>query len=208
MSKVTVYNTAGKEVGDVTLNPKMFDVPVRPQLVQQAVRTILANRRVAIAHTKTKAEVRGGGRKPWKQKGTGRARQGSIRNPQWKGGGVVFGPRSNRNFSLKMNKKAKRQALLMTLTDKAHDKKIIVLDKLDMPAIKTKEFIGIVSKLPLKGTFLTILPKTNQTIIKSVRNIPFAKVITADSLNVMDILAHQYVLCPKDSLAVMVKTYC
>ena len=207
MVKAKVYNSAGKEIEEVVLEPKIFEIAVKPQLVEQAVRTQLANRRVAIAHTKTRAEVRGGGKKPWKQKGTGRARHGSIRSPIWKGGGVTFGPRSDRNFSLKMNVKARRKALLMTLADKAANKKIIVLDKMDIPNIKTKEFLKNIAKLPLKKTFLTILPKTDQKIIKSARNIPYTKVINADSLNVIEVLAHEYLLCLKEALPIISKTY-
>jgi large subunit ribosomal protein L4 len=207
MTKVPIYNTLGKEVGQASLEQRIFGVVVKPQLVQQAIRTILANRRVAIAHTKTRADVRGGGKKPWKQKGTGRARHGSIRSPIWKGGGVTFGPRKDRNFSLKMNRKAKRQALFMALSDKVADKKLIVLEQLLLPSIKTKEFVKTISKLPMKGTILIITPKTEQTIVKSVRNLPYAKVITADSLNVLDVVANQYLLCPKESLAAITKTY-
>jgi large subunit ribosomal protein L4 len=207
MTKVKVYNIQGKEVGEVSLEQRIFGVVIKSQLVQQAVRTIMANRRVAIAHTKTKGEVRGGGKKPWKQKGTGRARHGSIRSPIWKGGGVTFGPRKDKNFSLKMNKSAKRLALFMTLTDKAKEKKIVILDELTLPANKTKEFVKIISKLPLKGSILIIMPKVNQQIYKAVRNLPYAKTITADSLNVLDILNHQYLLCPKESLSVIAKTY-
>jgi large subunit ribosomal protein L4 len=207
MIKITVYNNAGKNAGEVTLEPRIFGVAVKPPLVQQAIRTILASRRVAIAHTKTRAEVRGGGKKPWRQKGTGRARHGSIRSPIWKGGGVTFGPRKDRNFSLKMNKQAKRQALFMALTDKVQNKKLIVLDQLALPVIKTREFVKIIAKLPLKGTILVVLPKASQVLMKSVRNLPYAKTITADSLNVLEVVAHEYLLCPKDSLGVITKTY-
>jgi len=207
MVKATVYNTAGQEVGNVTLEPRVFGVTVKPALVAQAVRTQLANRRVAVAHTKTRSEVRGGGKKPWRQKGTGRARHGSIRSPLWKGGGVTFGPRPDRNYSLKMNKKARRQALLMALSDKAQHKKLVVLDTLELPAIKTKNFLHSIAKLPLKKTFLTIVPKSNQTIIRSARNLPYTKVITADSLNVVDILAYDSLFCPKEALPIITKTY-
>lgn len=197
----------GKEVGELTLEPKIFGVKVKPTLVQQAIRTQLANSRLVLAHTKTRAEVRGGGKKPWRQKGTGRARHGSIRSPIWKGGGVTFGPRKNRNFSLGMNKKAKRLALFMALADKAINKKLVVLDKLELSAIKTKSFLNVISKLPLKGTILVILPKTDHKIIKSVRNLPYAKSISADSLNVYEVVAHEFILCPQDSLKVISQTY-
>jgi len=207
MIKVKVYNQKGEVVGEEKLESKIFDIEVKIQLVQQAVKTQLANSRVAIAHTKDRSEVRGGGRKPWRQKGTGRARHGSIRSPIWKGGGVTFGPRNIRNFSLKMNKKAKRKALLMCLSDKAKNKKIILLDALKLPAIKTKEFLKIVEKLPLKKNILIVLPKTDQKIIKSASNIPYIDIITANSLNVIGVLKHEYLLIPKDSLKVIKQTY-
>ncbi|MFH1207378.1 MAG: 50S ribosomal protein L4 [Patescibacteria group bacterium] len=207
MSKAAVYNKTGVKVGEVSLEPKIFGVPVKPQVIQQAVRTQLANSRVAIAHTKTRSEVRGGGKKPWRQKGTGRARHGSIRSPLWKGGAVTFGPRSDRNFSLKMNKKARRQALFMTLTDRANEKNIVIIDSLAQKAIKTKDFLASISKLPLKKTILLALPKADQLIIKSTRNIPFIKTINADSLNVVDVLNRETLLMPKASLEVISKTY-
>ena len=207
MVKVKVYNKEGKPIEEIKLEPKIFNIEVKPELVQQAVRTQLANKRVAYAHTKGRSEVKGGGRKPWRQKGTGRARHGSIRSPLWKGGGVTFGPSKNRNFSLKMNKKARRKALLMTLSEKAQNKKIVLLDKLVIPTIKTKYFIKIISKLPLKKTILVILPESDRKVIKSARNIPYVKTIRADSLNVVDILSNEYLLCSKDALAVINKTY-
>lgn len=207
MTKVKVYNQTGKAVGEIKLEPKIFNIEIKPELVQQAVRTQLANKRKVIAHTKDRSEVRGGGRKPWRQKGTGRARHGSIRSPIWKGGGVTFGPQKNRNYSLKMNKKARRKALLMTLSDKARDKFIVVLDKLELPAIKTKDLLKIISKLPLKKKVLIILPKSDQKIIKSARNLPNIKTINANSLNVVDVLVHRCLLILKDSMAIIEKTY-
>jgi large subunit ribosomal protein L4 len=207
MPKATVYNSTGAKVGEVALEPKIFGVTVKPQVIQQAVRTQLANSRVAIAHTKNRGEVSGGGKKPWRQKGTGRARHGSIRSPLWKGGGVTFGPRSDRNFSLKMNRKAKRQALFMALSDRAHEKNVVIIDSLAQKAVKTKDFLASISKLPLKKTILLALPKADQVIIKSTRNIPFVKTINADSLNVVDVLNHETLLMPKTSLDVITKTY-
>jgi large subunit ribosomal protein L4 len=207
MTKVKVYNQTGKAVGEIKLEPKIFDIEIKPELIQQAVRTQLANKRKVIAHTKDRSEVRGGGRKPWRQKGTGRARHGSIRSPIWKGGGVTFGPRKNRNYSLKMNKKARRKALLMTLSDKARDKSIVVLDKLELTAIKTKDLLKIISKLPLKKKILVVSTKSDLKIIKSARNLQNIKIINANSLNVVDILGYKYLLILKDSLAIIGKTY-
>jgi len=207
MAKLPVYNTKGEKVGEATLEPKIFDVKVNPRLVQQAVRTQLNNSRVAIAHTKTRAEVRGGGKKPWRQKGTGRARHGSTRSPIWKGGGVTFGPRKNRNFTIKLNRQAKKQALFMALSDRAKEGKITLVDTIAMPRAKTKDFLMQIAKLPLQKTILLVLPTTDQNIIKSVRNVPFITVINANSLNVVDILNHQCILAPKASLDVITKTY-
>lgn len=207
MTKEKVYNQTGKAVGEIKLEPKIFNIEIKPELIQQAVRTQLANKRKVIAHTKDRSEVRGGGRKPWRQKGTGRARHGSIRSPIWKGGGVTFGPRKNRNYSIKMNKKARRKALLMTLSDKARGKFIVVLDKLELPEIKTKNLLKIISKLPLKKKILVVLPKSDQKIIKSAGNLQNIKTINANSLNVVDILGYKYLLILKDSLAIIGKTY-
>ncbi|MFA6098791.1 MAG: 50S ribosomal protein L4 [Patescibacteria group bacterium] len=207
MLKVKVYNTEGKEVGEVKLEPKIFEVKANAGLVMQSVRTQMANKRVAVAHSKDRSEVRGGGRKPWKQKGTGRARHGSIRSPIWKGGGVTFGPQSDRNYELKLNKKAKKKALFMVLTDKAKDGKIIILDKLELVKIKTKQIVHILAKLKVKKTALLITGKNDEKVKKSVRNISGAKLLNADSLNIIDILNFQYLVITKDSLDVIKKTY-
>ncbi len=207
MSKATVYSKDGKEVGSVNLNSKIFGVKINPLVVQQAVRTQHANQRSVIAHAKDRSEVRGGGRKPWRQKGTGRARHGSIRSPLWKGGGVTFGPSKDRNYSLKMNKKAKRNALLMCLSDKADDKKVIVLDELKLSSAKTKDIATMIKKLPIKGSVLIALPSADETIIKSARNLTRVKTMNADSLNVMEVLRHQNLLVTKDSLKVIDKTF-
>jgi large subunit ribosomal protein L4 len=166
-----------------------------------------ANARVAISHTKTKGEVRGGGKKPWKQKGTGRARHGSIRSPQWKGGGIVHGPRSNRNYSLKMNIQAKRKALLMSLSDKAMAERLVVVDKIELAQAKTKAFATVMSKLPKQKTSLVILPATDQTLIRAGRNIPGVTFIRADSLNVLDIVKHQQLVVIQSALDKISSTY-
>ncbi len=207
MSKVKVYNQAGKPVGEISLEPKVFNIPVKPELIQQAVRTLQANSRQVLAHTKDRSEVRGGGRKPWRQKGTGRARHGSIRSPIWIGGGVTFGPRSNKNYQLKMNKKAKRKALLMALSDKAADKKIIIVDKLELPEVKTKMLVSIIKALPCEKKVLIVLDKGDVNIIKSANNIPSVNVVRADSLNIIDILAYDTIICTKSSLPIINSTY-
>ena len=207
MVKAKVYNQSGKVIGEEKLEPRIFGVGNKPRLVQQAVRTQLANARLPLAHVKIRSEVRGGGRKPWRQKGTGRARVGSIRSPLWRRGGKSFGPRKDKNFTLKINKSAKRKALFMTLSDKAENKKIVLLDKLELPKIKTKEFLKILAKLPVKKTILTILPKSEKNIIKSARNLSYVKTILANSLNVVDILKHEYLLILKDSLKIINNIY-
>jgi len=148
--KATVYNIKGVEVKEVDLDPAIFSVKVKPELVQQAVVVSQANKRQVLAHAKDRSEVAGGGRKPWRQKGTGRARHGSNRSPIWRGGGITFGPTRSRNFSLKINKKAKRKALLMSLSDKAANGKIILLDKLELEEAKTKKFFEILRNLKLR----------------------------------------------------------
>lgn len=207
MHTVPVYNQTGSKVGDVTLEDTLFNVKVKPLVVQQAIRTIQANRRQPIAHTKDRSDVRGGGKKPWRQKGTGRARHGSSRSPLWIGGGVTFGPTKERNFSLKMNRKAKRAALFMGLTDKAQDKKIVVLDTLSLPSIKTKMLADMLKKLPVKKTVLLILPSVDQAVIKSARNISSLTTIQASSLNIEAILKHEYMLLPQASLDTLKKTF-
>jgi len=207
MISANQYNQEGKELEKVKLFADIFEIPIKPILIQQAVRTILANRRIAIAHTKTRGEVRGGGRKPWRQKGTGRARHGSIRSPLWKGGGVTFGPRSDRNYKIDMNKKAKKKALLMCLSDKATNKNIIILDKLDLPAPKTKQLVAVLSKLPLKKKILFVLPKSVSPVIKSGRNLPYIKTINADSLNIIDLLNYDTLLVLKEGLPIIKRTF-
>lgn len=207
MLKIDVLNKEGKKVGEENLEPRIFGVKPDPALIAQAVLTQAANARQPLAHTKTRGEVRGGGKKPWKQKGTGRARQGSIRSPLWKGGGVTFGPRSNRNYSLKMNKKAKRKALFMCLSEKFNQKKLVVLEALKLEKPKTKEFVNIIKSLPLKNKFLIILPQTDFNIIRATNNIKVTRCLRADSLNVYDLLRFDQVLMPKESLSVIKKTY-
>jgi len=150
MAKATVYNQLGEKLKEVELNPKVFGLEIKPELIQQAVVSQQANRRQNLAHTKGRGEVRGGGRKPWRQKGTGRARHGSIRSPLWRGGGITFGPTKDQNYSLKINKKAKRKAILMSLSDKANNQKIILLDKLELDEAKTKKFFKILLNLKLR----------------------------------------------------------
>lgn len=220
--KIKVYNQEGKEAGSVELPKEIFEVPMNMDLVHQAAVAQMANMRIVRAHTKDRGEVRGGGRKPWRQKGTGRARHGSRRSPIWVGGGVTFGPTKERNFKEKINKKMKRKALFMALSSKAKDEEIIILDELKLERPKTKEMVGILNKVSeaSKGLkmskdkvqaktrkrmneFLVVTPGENEALTRTNRNIPSTKTLRADSLNVLDVLSYKYLLMPKESIKVI-----
>lgn len=209
MAKVKVYNLEGKEIEELKLDPAIFGVEINNALVHQVVLAQQANARLVLAHAKTRAEVSGGGKKPWKQKGTGRARHGSSRSPIWVGGGVTFGPTKDRNFSQKVNKKMKRKALCMALTDKVTENNLVVVDNLKLDKIKTKELVNIFKKLPLKDakSTLVILPQKDETILKSARNLDKIRIILADSLNVFDVLKYKAILIDKDGINKLVATY-
>ncbi|TSC95663.1 MAG: LSU ribosomal protein L4P [Parcubacteria group bacterium Athens1014_10] len=206
--KAKIYNQEGKETGEQELNPDIFGLKVKSELIHQAMVAQLANLRQPWAHVKTKGEVSGGGKKPWKQKGTGRARAGSIRSPLWRGGGAIFGPRKEKNYKQKVNKKVRKQALLMCLSDKVNTHKLILVDKLELPEIKTKKMAEILEKLPSKkNKTLIILNKDNKNVIQSSKNIPFVKSVFANNLNIMDLLNYKYVLLPLKGLELLEKTY-
>lgn len=209
MVKVKVYNLEGKEVEELKLDSSIFDVEIKPALVHQVVEVQRANARQKLAHAKTRSEVRGGGKKPWRQKGTGRARHGSIRSPLWIGGGATFGPSKEREFSKKINKKMKRKALFMTLTDKIKEKQLVVTDKLELAEIKTKELAKVLKKLPTKDakSVLLVLSKKDDVIKKSTSNLPKTDVILADSLNVIDVLKYEYLLSDKAGIKKITETF-
>ncbi len=209
MIKVKVYNLEGKETEELKLDSDIFGTEINPNLVHQVVEAQRAAARQNLAHTKTKAEVRGGGKKPWRQKGTGRARAGSIRSPLWRGGGVIFGPRNERVFTKKINKKMKKKALFMTLTDKVKENSFIVLEKIELPKIKTKEIVKIIKKLPIKkeAKILISLPQKDENVIKSTRNLNKVKTILADSLNVIDVLKADYLLTDKAGIKKITETF-
>lgn len=207
MPKVKVFTLDGKESGTHQLPDRIFGVKVAPAVVQQAVLAQRANSRTAIAHTQTRGEVRGGGKKPWRQKGTGRARHGSIRSPIWKGGGVTFGPRSDRNFSQKINRKTKQRALFMALSDKVAANHLVLVETLKLEPPKTKIFAGILKKLPLGKSVLVVLPGKDDQVVRSSRNIPGVTSIRADSLNILDVLQHVSILMPTTAVAALEKTY-
>jgi len=206
--KVTVYNQEGKEVGTTLLPKEIFDIKVNPDLVHQVVVSQMANRRKVIAHAKGRAEVRGGGRKPWRQKGTGRARAGSIRSPLWRGGGVTFGPTKERVFKKKINKKMRKIAFFMALSTKAKNNLLLILDKLSLPEAKTKLMTKILGKLPFKkGSCLIALPRADKTIIRVTRNIPNVQTIEARNLNALDLLSFKYLIMPKETIKVIKETF-
>lgn len=210
MAKAVVYNTAGDKVSEVDLNSRIFGVEeIDANLVHQAVRTQLSNARSSIAHTKYRGEVSGSGKKPWKQKGTGRARAGSIRSPLWKGGGVTFGPRNTRNWSIKMNRSAFRKALFTVLTDKLNNKKVAVLDKIE-GVEKTKDLASqlkaFAGKSGLDKNYVLILAKHDAGIERVAKNLPNVTVLPANRLNVIDLLKND-VIVTKDALEVIEKTY-
>ncbi len=210
--KATLYNQNLETAGDIDLNPKIYEVTPVIELIQQAVRIQMANGRQSLGNTKTRGEVRGGGKKPWKQKGTGNARAGSIRSPLWRHGGITFGPRAERNFQLKMNKKEWRKALYMTLSDKASSKNFVIFSELAMAAPKTKDMVALFKNVTDKAVksakkFLVIIPKKDENIDKASRNLKNIKVIFANSLNVVDILEADAIVAPRSSLEIIERTY-
>ncbi|MFA6474888.1 MAG: 50S ribosomal protein L4 [Patescibacteria group bacterium] len=208
MATVKLYNVSGKVIGEQKLSDGLFAVPAKMQVVHQVVVAQQANSRVAIAHTLTKGEVRGGGRKPWKQKGTGRARQGSTRNPQWRGGGVVFGPRSDRNFSLKVNKAMKKTALAMVLSDKVVSDKLIVVDQFMLTASKSKQLREVLQALPCAGQkSLISLGAIDSNVIRASKNLTKVGLCAANSLNIVDLLKYDYFVVDAAGIEQIEKTY-
>jgi len=213
--KAIVYNQNAEKTGEIELNSAIFEVKPSIHLMAEAVRIQASNSRKGLANTKTRGQVSGGGKKPWKQKGTGRARAGSTRGPIWRHGGVAFGPVSTgpnaRNWELKINKKAKTKALFMSLSDKARDGKIIIIDAITMAAPKTKDFVKLltafnkVQDLGKKQMFL--LPKKDDTLMKAARNLKSVTSTLATSLNIIDVMRADNLIMMKDSLPVILKTY-
>lgn len=205
MANVAVYNMEGKEVGSLELNDAVFGVEVNEHLVHMAVLQQLANKRQGTQKAKTRAEVRGGGRKPWKQKGTGHARQGSTRSPQWTHGGVVFAP-VPRDYSFKLNRKEKRAALKSALTSRVAENKFIVLDELKLDEVKTKKFIEIMKNLKVEKALL-VLNDMDKNIIKSANNLPTVKTAQTNELNVFDVLKYDTVVVTKDAVKTIEEVY-
>ncbi|MCI7130348.1 MAG: 50S ribosomal protein L4 [Lachnospiraceae bacterium] len=205
MANVAVYNMEGKEVGKLDLNDAVFGVEVNEHLVHMAVLQQLANNRQGTQKAKTRSEVRGGGRKPWRQKGTGHARQGSTRAPQWTGGGVVFAP-VPRDYSFKINKKEKRAALKSALTSRVQENKLIVVDELKLDEIKTKQFAQVMKNLNVDKA-LVVINDNDQNIVMSAKNIPTVKVAQTNTINVFDILKYSTVVVTKDAVATIEEVY-
>ncbi len=205
MANVAVFNMEGKEVGSLELNDAVFGVTINEHLVHMAVVQQLANNRQGTQKAKTRSEVSGGGRKPWRQKGTGHARQGSIRAPQWTGGGVVFAP-TPRDYSFKLNKKEKRAALKSALTSRVNDNKFIVVDELKMEEIKTKKFQEVLNNLKVNKA-LVVLNDNDQNVVMSARNIPAVKTALTNTINVYDILKYDTVVVTKAAVATIEEVY-
>ncbi len=199
--KVDLYKQSGEKSGTLDLPKEIFEIPFNEELIHQALVRQLANKRVAIAHTKTRAEVRGGGRKPFRQKGTGNARQGTIRSPLMKGGGIVFGPRNNRNFSKDMPKKQRRKALFSALSEKVRNNEVIGLESYEAKEPKAKDFAAMLKKLPIERNALVVIPEKNTIIQKSSSNLANAKTILAGYLNIHDLQKYKKVIFLKDSVA-------
>lgn len=206
MSSMKVLNMAGAEVGTVELNDEIFGITPNPVAVHEVVKNHLANCRQGTQSALTRAEVSGGGRKPWRQKGTGHARQGSTRAPQWTHGGIVFAPKP-RDYSYVLNKKVKRLALKSVLSAKAAEGKLVVIDSIKMDAIKTKDFRAFLSAVKADGKSLVVTPAKDETVIKSARNIPGVETAMAGLINVYDILKAKYLVLDKEALAVIQEVF-
>ncbi len=206
MPKLDLYNMKGEVVGDIDLSQGIFGIEVKPHAMHTVVINQLANKRQGTQSTKTKSEVRGGGKKPWRQKGTGRARQGSTRSAQWIKGGIVLGPKP-RSYSYTLPKKLKRLALKSALTSKVNDSDVLVLDKLSFEAIKTKEMAGVLKNLKLDDSVLIVTSEKSDIIQKSARNIPGVKTALVNTINVFDILKYEKLVVTKDAVTKIEEVY-
>lgn len=224
MPEVSIYNFKGEVVGKKSLDDTVFSVPVKPEIVHEAIVAQQANSREVVAHTKDRSEVRGGGKKPWKQKGTGRARHGSIRSPLWIGGGITFGPNNERNFSKKINKKVRKSALRMALTDKARNNAMYLIEDTFIPEKKTKSAYTLLKNLKLRKAsvkentkelskkikdprILVVLPKEKSETSRFFRNIRKVSVMSVESLNVVDVVKHQYIVMPVQTVDSISRIY-
>ena len=206
MPKVDVYDIKGKKVSDLDLNEKIFGILPNEAIVHSVLMNYLANQRQGTQSTKTRAEVRGGGKKPWRQKGTGRARQGSIRAPQWIKGGIALGPKP-RSYKYTVNKKERRLAIKSLLSSKVIEKELTVVDKLELKEIKTKSMVNALSALKVEGKTLIIVPERNTNVLMSARNIEGVKTITANNINVFDLLKYTNLILPVDTVKKLEEVY-
>ena len=221
MPEAAVYNFQGEVVKKISLDDSVFNVLAKPEIVREAVVAQMANSRIVLAHTKDRSEVRGGGKKPWKQKGTGRARHGSIRSPLWIGGGIAFGPTKDRNFEKKINKKVRKAALKMVLSEKARENKIYLIEDPLLKEEKTKSSYTLLKNLKLRRSkdsenktkkakeqkVLVVLTKEKKDLWRYFKNLEKVTVISAESLNVVDLLKNQSVVAPVSCIDSIVKTY-
>ena len=206
MPKVDVYDIKGKKVSDIELAENVFGIEPNENIVHEVLLNYLANQRQGTQSTKTRAEVRGGGKKPWRQKGTGRARQGSIRAPQWIKGGIALGPKP-RSYKYTVNKKEKRLAIKSVLSSKVLEKELTVVDKLELKEIKTKSMVKALSALKVEGKTLIIVPERNENVVMSARNIEGVKTITANNINVFDLLKYTNLILPVDTVKKLEEVY-
>ncbi len=207
--KVSVYNQKGEELKKIDISDDVFNVEPNFDLLHQVVVSQMSNRRQGTAHTKDRGDVSGGGKKPWRQKGTGRARHGSTRSPIWKGGGVTFGPRSDKNYKRVIPKLMKRKALFMVLSAKLKDNEMKVLDKIELNNHKTKGAIEVLNNFPeiIKKNTLLILPDTNKSVLLGFRNIPKIELMQAKDLNALDLLSFKNIIIPEASIKVIEDTF-
>ena len=206
MPKVDVYDIKGKKVSDIELADSVFGIEPNENIVHAVLVNYLANQRQGTQSTKTRAEVRGGGRKPWRQKGTGRARQGSIRAPQWIKGGIALGPKP-RSYSYTVNKKERRLALKSILSSKVTENELTVVDKLEVKEIKTKTMVKALADLKVEGKTLIVLPENNQNVFMSARNIEGVKTIALNNINVFDLLKYNNLILPVDTVKKLEEVY-
>ena len=206
MPKVDVYNVEGKKVSDIELADSVFGIEPNENIVHSVLKNYLANQRQGTQSTKTRAEVSGGGKKPWRQKGTGRARQGSIRAPQWIKGGIALGPKP-RSYKYTVNKKEKRLAIKSVLSSKVLEKELTVVDKLELKEIKTKSMVNVLQALKVEGKTLIVLPENNKNVVMSARNIKGVKTISANNINVFDLLKYSNLILPVDTVKKLEEVY-
>ncbi len=206
MPKVDVYNIEGKKVSDIELADSVFGIEPNENIVHSVLKNYLANQRQGTQSTKTRAEVSGGGKKPWRQKGTGRARQGSTRAPQWIKGGVALGPKP-RSYRYTVNKKERRLAIKSVLSSKVLEKELTVVDKLELKEIKTKSMVKALSALKVEGKTLIILPENNKNVVMSARNIEGVKTISANNINIFDLLKYSNLILPVDTVKKLEEVY-